>query len=674
MTETKVQSQSLVSAQQDVLQIDDLSKKIQDATEELNQLKQELNNLSLEEQNNRLAEIESSIFECSESLEELENNNVITLNKEQLNELKSKVNILKSQKESLKKQIEAQTKLAIDELNQAVTQSQSTEQTQQDWEQKDWKEKKWLWRQREALTSKQEWKENTWKNILRTLWWVWIAAWIWKLGKRIFGGKDYESEIPWYKSMSRKEKRKARKEYKKQKKTERKAEKSENKWEFWQRPFWKFVKWVGIFAWIWSGIYYLAHWLYTKNWNPRDLFDRGKWKKLEFDDALNYVKSIWNEKDNKMSYWMDLKFIEGTSEIEAYGHRFKIDKNKRKIEGLNVNFKNYEHMISAVVLIAYLKKEYSWKCMNKYPFTVTSDWKWDIKTNTWNGSETAVDGTWNAWKVLWISAWWIAWIATALFSWNIAAWLTVGLAWTTVWGTIGYFYDSDNTLNNWMPELDTDNGKKTLIGYLNNMDCWEFRNQSTDDVTESPIKSEVSEVIKEIQETDKNNSKERGARRKLDAIQDPNDSTKYTIKAYDRAFEAKVTWEDWDRKIKILWLSWGIPQIKVDNGNMSKLSEMPLREWLFMSSLIWFLLDEYHHKWEKSPYFKYGSVAWAYKWLYFHNWNNLWNGVRVLTDDKFKKRMPTISNDENKQTDFVDFLNNIEDNSNNISIRKKQKN
>ena len=52
----------------------------------------------------------------------------------------------------------------------------------------------------------------------------------------------------------------------------------------------------------------------------------------------------------------------------------------------------------------------------------------------------------------------------------------------------GHLYDSDNILNKYMPELDNEYWKKALSAYLNRMDCWQQKNQTKDDITESPIK------------------------------------------------------------------------------------------------------------------------------------------------------------------------------------------
>ena len=178
---------------------------------------------------------------------------------------------------------------------------QQVEWDQQNWEsEENWREKKWLWRQREWLTSKQEWKDHTWKNILRALWWVWILWWTAWLAKKLFTPRDYESEIPWYSEMSRKEKRQARKELRRQKREERREERAERRAErkgarsqksFWERPFGKIFKWTI----IWTGVYYVSHGLTTWKWNPKDAFN---WKKDNSENPDGNNNTPENETPN----------------------------------------------------------------------------------------------------------------------------------------------------------------------------------------------------------------------------------------------------------------------------------------------------------------------------------------------------------------------------------------
>ena len=554
-----------------------------------------------------------------------------------------------------------------------------TETTASTWE-TEW-EKKWffwktwarIWDQWSDVTSWDKWKEEPWKNILRAVgfWVTWYALykWVKKLWNWAFWKKK-GNENEW---GSKPESESSSKE------DNTKEEKS-----FWDKPVWKFIKWAGAVLWVWTWVYYVAHGLYTKNRWLKDLWDWEKGKKLEFDAALEYCKWAIANQDNKegMSYWMDLKYHEDTSEIEAYWEKIKIDKDKRKIPWVwlgDVEFKKYEHMINTAIVIAYLKKNYSWKCANNNPFYLTGNWQWDINVNTWNSSEEAVDWTGNWGRIVWVTAGWIAWIVSWIFWW-LQVWAAVTTIWCAWWYMIGSAYDHNNIMNDHMPELDNEFWRKSLWAYLNNMNCWESKNQTADDIKESPIKQEVIDCMQSIQDTSPE-LESRWARRKLDAIQDPNDEKKYIIKAYGRDFSAEVTWTQWNRKIRILWISWWTPAIKTDMEK-SWLSwlELPLKEWIYMSSFIWFLLDNYPNKWNDYPRFEYtrkalkflrvwrgSSIGWWDTWIYF---SDPWLDTRVLSKDKFKERMPTLFEEENRKI-FLNFLNDWITGENNISIWKK---
>lgn len=120
-------------------------------------------------------------------------------------------------------------------------------------------EKKWffnrLWRQWRKLRSKQEWKDNKWENILRTVSAAWVVAWaIWTWA--------YIKKTAEERRAERQAKREARKAEREAKREERRK-----KWK-------KGLAWVGwLFGW-----YYVAHWATTRRWHPRDLFN---WTKKE---------------------------------------------------------------------------------------------------------------------------------------------------------------------------------------------------------------------------------------------------------------------------------------------------------------------------------------------------------------------------------------------------------
>lgn len=529
-----------------------------------------------------------------------------------------------------------------------------------------WKTKDRVWEQWDDVWDKEKRKEEWWKNLLRTAWFVatgvWAVAlaykWVKKLWNRAFWDKDEEE---WDENEDENTEQKSKKKNKKK-----------SDWEsFWDWTIWKTIKTVWSVLAVWSWAYYLVHWLYTKNRWLNDLWDWEIGKKLEFDAAMDYCKWAISNQDNIewMAYGMDLKYHEDTWEIEAYWEKIKIDKNNRKIVWLDVEFKKYEHMINTAIVVAYLKKNYSWKCSSNAPFDLNWSWQWDVNVATQEGSQEAVDWTWNWWRIVWIWTAAVASIITAIWSKNIKLWATVLTAWWALWFAWWYLFDKNNIMNNHMPELDDENGRKNLAAYLNWMECREAKNQTSEDITESPIKKELVECMEEIQKTSQELPNLWDVR-KIDAIPDPNDEKKYIIKAFNRELLAEVTWKPGNRRIRILWISWWNPTIKT-NMEKSWLSNLnlPLKEWLYMSCLTWFLLNNYHHKWNKYPWFEYTwRTNHAFKeWIYF---SNDWTDTRVYSKDAFQQKMPTLFQKENRKK-YLEFLNDWITWENNISIRKK---
>ncbi len=548
-----------------------------------------------------------------------------------------------------------------------------------------WKTWERIWNQRNDVTSWDKRSEEPWKNVLRAVWfWItwyaaykWIKAlWNWLSWKK---KKNKESNNEWdYESSSRRESYKEKK-------------------PFWDTWYWKAIKRSG----IWTIAYYVSHWIYTKNRWLKDFWDWERGKKLEFDDAMKYASGAVANQDNKEGMWwgLNLKFHEDTSEIEAYGQKIKIDKEKRKITWLwkpEIEFKKYENMICAAILIAYLKKTYSRKCVNNNPFHLNGSWQGDINVNTWDGWEEGVD--WTGTGGRWVGTIGGAWLAATvgwLFGWP-TTWLVAGGVWWVWWYIAGSLYDHNNIMDSLMPELDDEHWKKVLSWYLNDMKCRKARNKTRDDITESPIKNQVREVVEEIQ----NENPDLPAvwwRMNFDAIQDSNDKTKYTIKAYWREIKVEVTdnnsWfsrgSSWKwgkvgemfkfRNIRILWISWWNPAIKTDmtKGNISNL-KVPLKEWLYMAAFLGQVLDKYHHKWKDYPYFDYGYRLLRSLWTWFWTWWDMnWihfseSGVDdiILTREKFKERMPTIFK-ANEWEDFLKFLNDGIKDEDNVTIRQK---
>lgn len=639
-------------AQEKLVTIDTLSDKINSTRTQLDSLKKWISQLSDVEKVKKSQELKDAIESVKQELNALKQWASAT-DLKKINEIEKDIIWIEAEYQQLDNQI-------THDLSTLSSEVKSTAITNPEWK-KNWLETQW-----DGLTSKEEWKENTWKNILRAVWWIWVVWWAVWLWKKLFWKKKNKWEDV--------EEEEIDDEWENKKKKKKKKKSGDEK-TFREKPVWKFVKWTAAFLWIWSGVYYLAHGIYTKNWGVKDLFDWERWKKLEFDAALEYCKWAIANQNNKegMSYGMNLKYHEETWEIEAYWEKIKIDKDKRKILWIwlgDVTFKKYEHMINTAILIAYLKKNYSWKCANDTPFHLTWDWQGDINVNTASGDEEAVDWTWNWWRIVWITAGWIAWILTWIFGW-LKAWVAVTTIWWAGWYMLGSAYDHNNIMNDHMPELDNEFWKKSLWAYLNSLACRKTKNQDRDTITDSPIKDEVWQCIDEIQ-TANPELPNRWWRRNFDVIQDPNDKNKYLIKAYGRDISAEITWEN-EKTIRILWISGWSPEIKTDMSKWNMLNlKLPLKEWLYMSSLLWFFLENFHHKWNDYPRFEYTSRQFVIRTgakygIYF---SDSWMDTYALTAEKFMEKMPTLFKEKKR---FLEFLNDWITDESNVSIWKESK-
>ncbi len=211
--------------------IESLSDKINETEIQLNQLKYSIATLSDEEKVEKTKELKNTINHTKKDLDDLKKKTAD--NDLSLKQLENKIKQMDYEYEQIVKEYKNQ----LDQFSNEV-QASSCNKTEN--------EKKWI----KAIFDKDEWKENTWKNVLRTAG-IWAAVWWWIwLIKKIFWKKkntEWDNEWNW------------------------KSDNWEKKW-FWERPFGKFFKWTGIWTWI----YYVVHGISTGKWHPRDFFD---WEK-----------------------------------------------------------------------------------------------------------------------------------------------------------------------------------------------------------------------------------------------------------------------------------------------------------------------------------------------------------------------------------------------------------
>ena len=160
----------------------------------------------------------------------------------------------------------------------------------------------WIWKQWNNIRDKNKWKDEAWKNVLRTVWfaatWVWAVSLAYKWIKKLFW---------WWKNEEEEDDEE-----------ETKPKKKKKKKPFWDRRYWKALK----YSIIWTPIYYVTHGLMTNKWNILDMFDRNKKKPDAISSAENQVeateelkeknpekfekyKKLWENVDSQYNQLMD---------------------------------------------------------------------------------------------------------------------------------------------------------------------------------------------------------------------------------------------------------------------------------------------------------------------------------------------------------------------------------
>ncbi len=216
-------------------------------------------------------------------------------------------------------------------------------------------DKSWIRKQRDGVTSKEEWKTNTWANVARIAWGIGIVALGVRGIKKLFGiGKDKEKkDNSWD-----------------EKNTEETKEKKWNSWRKWLLGGW-------ILAAGWYGLYNLL-----------------KWKWLSFEDSLIAAEAdlgtISESDEINIDRWK-ISYEESVKQIKSYGLGTKIDKwglfSAKKIEGLDIKFSDYKQLIHAANLVNYIKHKYTWRCETDTPFyTKSSTWDIYIKIKDWENN------------------------------------------------------------------------------------------------------------------------------------------------------------------------------------------------------------------------------------------------------------------------------------------------
>jgi len=197
--------------------------------------------------------------------------------KEKIKQIKEKAINLKREIETsmdtLKDKTKEEVKTLLNSLNDLINFKASMWEVEQSWQwnQWGWEDEVWLliktkgriWNQLDDVFNKDKWKQESWKNVLRTAWFA--ATWVWLV----------VLSYRWLKNLFWKEEREKRRERRKERREARIAAREERRQEvaklpFWERPIGKILKRTWIWTWIVWGMYALKERLNkSKLWKMR---------------------------------------------------------------------------------------------------------------------------------------------------------------------------------------------------------------------------------------------------------------------------------------------------------------------------------------------------------------------------------------------------------------------
>lgn len=537
-------------------------------------------------------------------------------------------------------------------------------------------------------------KDN--KEKTRTVWLV--AAWAW--GMALFHSlfseewrekrRERREQRREARRAAREEKRKEREQKRKEKKEAKKAAKEEKRKERDSIPFWD--RWYGkAIKWSWAGTiaYYIAHWLKTGKWNPKDFLDRNEKSELTIDESIHVAawevhswkldKSMYKQNFDKIEYnensWLILSYWEST----------QINEKEKCIVWLEkVKFENNTELVHAANIVNCLKYNLRWKWWAADAFSQTETWgdiqfyfskEWANEVLSWSNTDF--------WRNLLWSIWWIWWTTLWVCTENVAVWiwsvLWLWAWWLALWNAI----DNNSALWKCCSTIKDWNNFNLFISYLNSIkEWWESIwlpwNVELPLDNKSPIQKYIRLVEEDIRGT-KITDRKKAKERNLSAEIDPDEPTRYKISSYGQDAYIKLNgtiqndseWKINPSTIQSITIEqysendiWW--ELKLNFPN----TEEWLKECIRVVNLTNMIRKEYWWNWgEDYPVFYNKSWhLWAYKdgLNIDTNWGNdsrkMW-WMRILSNDVLSSKYPTLladlqKSESNDQSYFEDQLNN----------------
>lgn len=331
---------------EEVLSVDKLSEEIKKTSKELQELKKWLDSLSAQEKNikklyynHKVQYYDNIISSYLEKLEEIES--AAWTNDTELQMLKVQIMFLKIKNDNIQKEIEVETKSEISKLEKSVN--------------------------------------TNWWKLLRVLWWAGLIGWSSRLFRKIRDRK-YKDKITWYDNMSRKEKRKSRRKWRK-----------DNKLSFWEKPFWRFLKWTWTSLWIISWIKAVRTFI---NWRNDTTPEK--------PDNPQDNPTLWNEDrvgENQDNWWNESN--DSNENVFQRRRESKEKISKKKVTETWNYIKNWWTFYSPTKWrVTRWKDKYKWVC---------STWSYNVLWRLWlpkTSESLEVDLNWNILPEMWLNYLW----------------------------------------------------------------------------------------------------------------------------------------------------------------------------------------------------------------------------------------------------------------------------
>ena len=415
------------------------------------------------------------------------------------------------------------------------------------------------------------------------------------------------------------------------------------------------------FPWLvgWAGV--AGAWYYFRD-KLHKLPIIGKWldglfnKRLSFEEALYSVQwnVLNNAKEDHLKNKMNLQW-DKKDKLTIFGKEYKIDMEKKKIEWLDIDFVNYEDLITTLIIIWSSQYTFKGACNNNTPFSLEGG---DIVLKKGDISETMVSGRGFPW---WKILWWAGWLTLGAVLWfylgNMPG-AAIGGIWWAGAGIAAWeaYIDGNNTLSKICPTLNDDINKSKLQSYLNKLWWWESWNDAHLEEKATTNDKKVNEIF--VKTFEKIQKKEN--------IHDDTNRDQWEERdAYIKNYQWRKNIFELKTRSSNTYLhadidaQWNIKTVEIEDiwvkFTWPKAVEQAIHLWSFISKCE----KELAWKWDQAKAFEYKewwlTVSVLNKeWVFFDESGSVYD--RKLSKDVLESNIPDLLQNNNMDT-FISWMN-----------------